>query len=103
MAKLAPVIATESTVTGVVPTDARITVCIVGVLTATLPKPRLVVLTVNCGFAAVPVPPRTITVVPPVVELLVKETCPLTVPVTDGAKTTCKVIDWFGFRVAGKL
>jgi hypothetical protein len=103
MVKPAPVIATEFTVTGVVPADAKINVCIVGVLTATLPKPRLVVLTANCGFVAVPVPPRAITVVPPVVELLLIETCPLTVPVADGANSICKVKDWFGFRVAGKL
>jgi hypothetical protein len=103
MVKPAPVIATEFTVTGVVPVDAKINVCVVGVFTATLPKPRLVVLTANCGFAAVPVPPRAITVMPPMVELLLMETCPPAVPVADGANSTCKVIDWFGFRVSGKL
>lgn len=101
--KPAPVIATELTVTDVVPEDVNVNVCVVGVFTATLPKPTLAVLIVNCGFAAVPVPPRVTRVVPPVVELLLMVICPLAVPVADGANCTCKVIDWFGLSVAGRL
>ncbi len=85
MVKPAPVIATEFTVTGVVPVDIRVNDCVVAVFTATLPKPRLPELIVNCGFAAVPVPPRITKAVPPVVELLLIVICPLADPVTVGS------------------
>jgi len=70
MVKPAPVIVAEFTVTGEVPVDVSVNDCVVAVFTATLPKPRLPVLIVNCGFAAVPVPPRATETVPLVVELL---------------------------------
>ena len=70
MVKPAPVIAAEFTVTGVVPVEVSVNDCVVAVLTATLPKLRLAALSVNRGFAAVPVPPRVTKAVPPVVELL---------------------------------
>src|SRR5271170_5988533 len=66
----APVIAAEFTVTGVVPVDVSVNVCVVAVFTVTLPKLRVVALIVNCGFAAVPVPPKATKPVLPVVELL---------------------------------
>jgi hypothetical protein len=50
--KPAPVIAAEFTVTGDVPVDVSVNVCVVVVFTVTLPKLRLVALTVNCGFGA---------------------------------------------------
>src|ERR1700731_1484230 len=79
MVKPAPVIVAEFTVTGEVPVDVSVNDCVVAVFTATLPKPRLPVLIVNCGFAAVPVPPRATETVPPVVELLEIVICPLAV------------------------
>jgi hypothetical protein len=45
--KLAPVIATEFTVTGEVPVDVRVNDCVVVVFTVTLPKLRLAALTTN--------------------------------------------------------
>src|SRR5271170_8500073 len=51
--KPAPVIAAELTVTGVVPDDVSVNDCVVAVFTVTLPKLRVVALTVSCGFATV--------------------------------------------------
>ena len=63
--------AAEFTVTGDVPVDVRVNDWVVAVFTVTLPKLRLVALTVNCGFgAAVPAPVRVTAVVLPVDELL---------------------------------
>jgi hypothetical protein len=70
MVKPAPVIVAEFTVTGVVPVEVSVIDCVVAVLTATLPKLRLPALTVNCGFAAVPVPLSVTEAVLPLVELL---------------------------------
>jgi hypothetical protein len=70
MVKAAPVIAAEFTVTGEIPVDVSVNDWVVAVFTATLPKLRLAALIVNCGFAAVPVPPKATMAVPPVVELL---------------------------------
>jgi hypothetical protein len=58
---------------------------------------------VNCGSAAVLVPPRVTTVVLPVDELLLIVSCPLAVPVAVGLNSICSVSDWFGFSVTGKL
>ena len=61
--------------------------------TVTLPKLRLPALTVNCGFAAVPVPPSVTKIVLPLAELLVIVSCPLADPVAVGSNWTCRVID----------
>jgi hypothetical protein len=45
--KPAPVIAAEFTVTGAVPVDVSVNDCVVDVFTVTLPKLKLVALTVN--------------------------------------------------------
>jgi hypothetical protein len=98
------VIATEFTVTGDVPLDVSVNDCLVAVFTVTLPKLRLVALTVNCGFgAAVPVPPRVTAVVLPVDELLVIVICPLADPVAVGKNCTCSVTVWVGFNVTGRV
>jgi hypothetical protein len=47
--KPAPVIAAEFTVTGDVPVDASVKVCVVAVFTVTLPKLRFDMLTVSSG------------------------------------------------------
>ena len=70
MVKPVPVIEAEFTVTGDVPVDVSVNDSVVAVLTDTLPKLRLAVLTVNCGFAAAPVPLRATTAVPPLAESL---------------------------------
>ena len=51
MVKPDPVIAAALTVTGEVPVELSVTDCVAAVFTVTLPKLRLVTLTVNCGFA----------------------------------------------------
>lgn len=83
--KLAPLIAAELTVTGVVPVDVRVNDCVVAVFNVTLPKLRLVALTVNCGFAAVPVPLNATAVVLPVAELLLIVRLPVSDPLAIGA------------------
>jgi hypothetical protein len=88
MVKPAPLIVTEFTVTAEVPVDVSVNVCVVVVFTAILPKLRLPALIVNCGFAAVPVPPRATKAVLPVVELLEIVICPLAVPVDVGWNST---------------
>jgi len=83
--KPTPLIEAELTVTAEVPVDVSVTDCVVGEFTVTLPKLRLAVLTVNCGFAAaVPVPLRATTAVLPEVELLLMVTCPVAAPVAVG-------------------
>ena len=102
--KPVPVIAAEFTVTGDVPVDVSVNDCVVAAFTVTLPKLKLVALTVNCGTgAAVPVPPRVTVAVLPVDELLLIVICPLAVPVAVGSNCTCSVIAWVGFSVTGKL
>jgi hypothetical protein len=102
--KPAPVIVAELTVTGAVPVDVKVSDCVVAEFTVTLPKLRLAALTANCGVsAAVLVPLKATTAVPPVEELLAIVSCPLALPVAVGANCTCNVIDWVGFSVAGKL
>jgi hypothetical protein len=103
MVKPAPVIVAEFTVTGVVPVEVRVKDCVVAVLTATLPKLRLPALTVNCGFAAVPVPLSVTEIVLPLVELLLMVSWPLADPVAVGSNCICSVIDWVGFSVIGRL
>ena len=53
MVKPAPVIETEFTVTGEVPFDVSVNDCVAAVFTITLPKLKLVLLTVSCGLDAV--------------------------------------------------
>jgi hypothetical protein len=50
MVKPAPEIAAEFTVTGEVPVEVKVKGCVVAVFTVSLPKLRLLALTVNCGF-----------------------------------------------------
>ena len=86
--KPAPLIVAEFTVTAEVPVDVSVNVCFVVVFTAILPKLRLPALIVNCGLAAVPVPPSATKAVPPVVELLEIVIFPLAVPVDVGWNCT---------------
>jgi len=101
--KPAPAIEAALMVTGEVPDDVSVTDRVVEVFTVMLPKLRLVVLTVNCGFAATPVPLKATAAVLPLVELLLIVSCPVAVPAAVGRNCSCKVIDWLGLSVTGKL
>jgi hypothetical protein len=104
IAKPAPVIFAEFTVTGDVPVDVSVNDCVVPLFTVTLPKLKLAALRVNCGLeATVPAPLNAIKIVPSVVELLLTAICPLAVPVIVGSNCTCSVTDCVGFRVTGRL
>jgi hypothetical protein len=85
MVKPAPLIEAELTVTAEVPVDVKVTDCVVGEFTVTLPKLRLELLTVSCGFEAdgptvAPTPLRATTAVPPVIELLLMVSWPAAAP-----------------------
>lgn len=100
----APEIVGELTVRAVVPVEVSVSVWLVEPFTVTLPKLRLAELTVNCGFGAVvPVPLRVTIIVLPAAELLLIVNWPLAVPVSIGLNCTCRVSDWLGFSVAGRL
>jgi hypothetical protein len=83
------VIVAEFTVTGDVPVDVSVIVCVVAAFTVTLPKLRLLALIVNWGLgAAMLVPLRATTAVEPVDESLEIVICPLVVPVDVGWNCT---------------
>jgi hypothetical protein len=104
IAKPAPVIAAEFTVTGEVPVEVSVNDWVVAVFTVTLPKLKVAALIVNCGLgAAALVPLRATTTVLPLDELLLIVICPLAAPVAVGRYCTCNVIDCVGFSVTGKL
>ena len=88
--KPVPVIAAEFTVTADVPVEVRVNDSVFAVLTVSLPKLRLDALSVNFGLAtAMPVPLRATAAVPPVVELLLTVSLPVTAPVAVGLNCTC--------------
>jgi hypothetical protein len=110
MVKPVPVSAAELIVTGAIPVEVRVTGCVDGVFTDTLPNVRLAVLSVNCGLASavpvslsVPVPFRLTTAVPLVEELLWIVSWPDAAPVVVGSNFTFSVTDWFGFKVTGNV
>lgn len=85
MVKPVPLIDAELIVTGKVPVEVNVIDCVVGELTGTLPKLRLVALTVNCGLSgAIPIPARVTTDVLSVVELLLTVSCPVAEPAAVG-------------------
>jgi hypothetical protein len=85
MVKPFPLMDAEFTVIGEVPMEVSVIVWAVGDPTGTLPKLRLVVLTVNCGLAgAIPIPARDTTAVLSVAELLLTVSCPVAGPATVG-------------------
>ena len=99
-----PLIVAEFTVTGAVPVDVSVTVCVVDVFTITLPKLKLPTLNVSCGLGAAILVPLSATIaVLPVAELLLIANWPLVAPVAVGLNCICSVSDWSGFNVAGKL
>ena len=94
MAKPVPAIAAELTVTGEVPVEVSTRESDLAVFTVTLPKARLVELTVSCGFvAAAPVPLNAIVAVLPLVELLLTVTFPVAAPAVVGLNCTWSVTD----------
>jgi hypothetical protein len=103
MVNPAPLMFAEFTVTGAVPLDVNVKVWVVEAFTATLPKLRVVALTVNCGLVAATLVPFRDTIVGfPVDEVLLIVSCPVAAPLAVGANCTCKVTDCVGFRVTGK-
>ncbi len=104
MLKAAPEMEAELTVTGDVPEEVRANDCVDEVFTVTLPKLRVEVLNVNCGLAAaVPVPLRATVAVLPVVELLLIVSVPVAAPAAAGWNCSCRVTDWLGFSVTGRV
>ena len=84
-----PVNPAALTVTGEVPVEARVTDNVMGVLTGSLPKLKLVVLNVSMGLAGlVPVPLRLTVFVLPPDELLEIVMVPLATPATVGSNVT---------------
>ena len=79
-----PLMEAELTVSAEVPVEVSVIDCVVGEFTVTLPKLKLAVLIVRCGYAARPVPLRATTSVLPEVELLVMVSCPVAAPATVG-------------------
>src|SRR5258708_3712118 len=52
---------------------------------------------------AVPVPLNATAAVLPLVELLLIVSCPVTAPAAVGRSCSCRVTDWLGLSVTGKL
>jgi hypothetical protein len=91
-------------VTGAVPDEVSVNGSVVVEFTLTFPKESKFVLTVSLELVVtVPVPLSWTCVVPPVAELLVKVSCPDADPVARGTNCICRVTDWFGFNVNGRL
>jgi hypothetical protein len=96
-------------VTGAVPVEVNVTGCVEAVFTVTSPNVRLVALIVNCGLGdggldtVVPVPLKLTTAVLLVDELLWIVSWPDAAPAVAGSNCTFRVIDWFGFKVAGNV
>jgi len=98
-----PVRLAALTVTAELPVEVRVTVCVEGVPTVTLPKLKLVALKVSTGLVALaPVPLRLTVIVEPVEELLAMEREPVSVPATLGSKVTWTLAVWPGDRVSGR-
>ena len=104
MAKPVPAITAELTVTGEVPVEVSTRESALAVFTVTLPKARLVELTVSCGLAAAsPVPFNATTIIPLMAELLPIRIFPLAAPMATGLNCTWSVTDCWGLSVAGRL
>ena len=82
MEKPVPETEAELTVTAVEPVEVSVTEPVAAEFTATLPKLRVEALTANFGLAAAPVPLRDTVAVPPLVELLLM----VSLPVSDAAE-----------------
>jgi hypothetical protein len=94
MLKAAPDMEAEFTVTDDVPEEVSVNDCVAEEFTLTLPKLRVVALSVNFELAAAaPVPLNDTTAVLPLVELLLIVRLPVADPVAAGLNWTCKVID----------
>jgi hypothetical protein len=90
----APDMEAEFTVTDDVPEEVSVNDCVAEEFTLTLPKLRVVALSVNFELAAAaPVPLNDTTAVLPLVELLLIVRLPVADPVAAGLNWTCKVID----------
>lgn len=99
--KPVPVMLAEFTVTAPVPLEVSVTVCVGLDPTATLPKVRLLALTVSTGVV-VPVPLRLISISGCLTALLVMEIMPVAALTLVGVNLTFSVTDFWGFNVIGK-
>ncbi len=100
--KPVPLIVAELTFTAAVPLDVSVTVCVGADPTATLPKVRLLGLTVSTS-EVVPVPLRLTVAVGFVDEVLLIVNAPVTAPAVVGANLTVSVSVCLGFSVTGKV
>jgi hypothetical protein len=87
--KPVPVIVACEMVRLALPELLSVTVCVLLLPTSTLPKARLVGLTVKAGCTPLP---ESVMVAGELVALLTTETLPVTLPATVGAKTTLNVV-----------
>ena len=102
-AKLEFEIVAVFTITGAAPVELKVSVCIVDAPTITVPKLKLPVLNPKMGSGVVvPIPLSGSVIVLLELELLLIVSCPLAIPVAFGLNCTCRVSDWFGFRIAGR-
>ena len=85
------------------PDEVTDNVCVTPVFNVTFPKLRLFAPSVNCGFAAAPVPLKDTAAEVPVDELLAIVSWPLADPETVGVNVSDKVSDWLGFSVTGSV
>ncbi len=92
----------ELTVTAVVPLEVSVTVCVGLDPTATLPKLRLLVLTVSFG-ACFPLPLRLMSISGCLTALLVIAIMPVAALTVVGVNLTFSVTDFWGFNVIGKV
>lgn len=93
---------TELTVSAEVPLDVRVTDCVEGVPTATLPNDTVLELTVRPAAAKIPLPLIWIVKDGVISELLVITNCPVAEPVIDGPKWTLRFVVLLAAIVNGK-
>ena len=95
---------TELTVRAPVPDEVSVRVSVDLVSTVTLPKARVLALSVNCGVDSTnPIPLRLTVAALPVDELLEMVMVPLASPATVGSKLTSRFNVCPGFSVAGSV
>jgi hypothetical protein len=103
MVKPVPVKLTALTVSAEVPLDVKVTDCVEGVPTATLPKATVLELTVRPAVAKIPLPLNWMVADGVTSELLVITNDPVADPALDGPKWTFKVVVLLAAIVTGKV
>jgi hypothetical protein len=103
MVKPVPDKLTALTVTAAVPLDVKVTDCVEGVPTATLPKATVLELTVRPAVAKIPLPLNWMVADGVTSELLVITNDPVTEPALDGPNWTLRVVVLLAASVSGKV